>query len=238
MRVYWSVCNTNKIGISPLRYQEPTSSTKDMYDRITDIESNSNQIKRCPAIRNYHENVFSLKFPIDYYLSFRDDTQVSTNMYDQEFFNNFFFIRSLKDRLFSLKLHYIFVTEESCVADFFPAINADNDFVNSTNLLSGRWDIGKWYRSLDCAFFLKEGVKEITIKEGMPYCYVRFNTDEPIEFIRFDYTNNIKDLMEHHLTIKKHINIRKYYPISWYYKFIDKVNYNAKIIKEINNNLI
>ena len=65
----------------------------------------------------------------------------------------------MESALFSWPTDYIFFTDtKSLEMEVYPAFMESNDFVNKANLIPGVFDIGKWYRPLDCAFHLKKGI--------------------------------------------------------------------------------
>ena len=69
---------------------------------------------------------------------------------------------------------HLFTDTKSLEMEVYPAFMESNDFINKANLIPGVFDIGKWYRPLDCAFHLKK-----------KNCSLQFSIEDILMNLRF-----------------------------------------------------
>ena len=96
-------------------------------------------------------------------------------------------IRDAEKKVFSFKQCYIFFTEEKSLEVTFyeyPALE-DNNITKRCMIPAGRFDIAKWFRNSEFAFILKDGYNEFKIEKDEVYSYIRFHTNEKINFKQF-----------------------------------------------------
>lgn len=238
MDVYWCVFPTVMINDSnqqlPLiNYYEPSPG----YEKIKNIKDTENSgFKMCPSIKEQQKNVFNLKFPFDYELSFTNDT-VQSSMYDQYFFDSYVKIRSVKDKILSFSTYYGFFTEEDLQIQVTGCYLADNDFVNKTVFFPGTYNISKWFRPLECSYYLKRCVDNITIDRGDEYLSVQFLTNEKITLKKFYLTDRLKEISQSILASKSYKS-KSVYKLSQWYDMFNQSKFRSLILKEIKNNLL
>jgi hypothetical protein len=238
MIIYWCAYSENDT-ISQFKFNEPKPVLKSINEIYTDLPPAEN-FKMCPAHREYFKNVFELPFPCDYQLKFtreENGTRVSSDLYDQQFFEEMVLFRSPKHNLYSYNIRYLFFVEESLELSMEQAAFSNTEFSNKTMLLSGKFNIGKWFRPLDCAFVVNDGVTNVSIKENDPFSYIRFHTDKKITFKRFYRSDKIKQL---HLGL---FNARNYRsktinPLSFFYDIYERIKIKSLLSKEIQANLM
>ena len=76
---------------------------KDLLDHSTDMSS----VAPCPGFNGNLKNVFALRSLYDYSFTI-SESGISTEKYDQQFFESHVLVRSLEKKLFSFKNRYIF----------------------------------------------------------------------------------------------------------------------------------
>jgi hypothetical protein len=226
--IYWS-CDDD----SWLRSQAPESAYKDFCKKI---ENQKNNLILCPATKDYMNNIFSVKslFDYEFTLNLNERTnEVFSNKYDQKFFNKHVLVRSGEDRLFSFLQRYIFFTEEKSllmsggILPFFE----DNNITKRCISIPGTFDIGKWFRPLDFAFYLKKDYNEFKIEEREIYQYIKFNTKEKIIFKQFEITAEIKKVIED-IDNSKNFRELKLRELKEYYFMMKNKKYIIKLIKK------
>jgi hypothetical protein len=229
--VYWSFNDP-----SWLRAKTPESVYKNF---VQDTKNQRNDLILCPATKDYMQNIFSLKSAFSYNFKI-DQTQygneIITNLYDQKFFENHVKIRSKEDKLFSFKQMFSFYTEEKSLlisAGIFPFLE-DNNITNRCTLIPGTFDIGKWFRQIEFAFYLKKEYDEFKIEEDEIYQYVKFHTNEKIIFKQFKINRKIQDFLNDVVYAKDFRKV-KLRPLEEYYSMMKN---KKTIIKEIKNNLV
>lgn len=228
MDIYWASMNDS---VPFLFFEEPCS----LFKEITKTKTT---YKSCPSIKSYTEKTFMLTFPIDYNLKIDVENEyVYTDYYDQEFFENFVNIRSLEERLFSFQCQFLFVSESSLKIDLTGAYYSDNSFTRNTTFIPGEFDIGNWVRPVECAFHLRKKVENLEIKRGDPFAYIKFNTDEPINLIKFRITRDMMDMLGSNIHQAKKYNNKHFKLTEWYKLFNQSKSKNA-ILKEIKENIL
>jgi hypothetical protein len=188
--IYWA-CEDD----SWLRAKPPESVYKAF---CKDLKNKKNDLILCPATKDYMNNVFSLKSLFDYQFTLGPDEQVNevfADRYDQDFFNSHVWVRSREDRLFSFFQKFVFFTEEKSLlmsGGILPFLE-NNNITDRCTIIPGTFDIGKWFRQLDFAFYLKENYNEFKIEEDDIFQYIKFHTKEKIIFKQFKMNAEIKE---------------------------------------------
>lgn len=234
MIVYWSIYPEPKLPL--INYEEPEelSTLINNFDYVT--ENVKRNFKYCPAVKEMTKNVYRLKFPFEYDLTLTENN-VGSSLYDQEFFNKMVLVRSLEKKHLSFNLGYLFVCEESLEIESSSCHFSDNDFVNKTMLVPGKFNIGKWVRPLDCAFFMKNGFNTLNIKRGDDYSYVKFDTTEKIQLKKFYCTDNLLGLVQNNLKSRDY-KIKPIEKLMHFYKLYEKAKMHKLVMREIKSNLM
>jgi hypothetical protein len=222
-------------NIPELDLKNPENSLISFNKILPDLDIHQD-FKICPAFRDQFKNTYSLSFPFDYNLYF-DKEKIYSPDKDQNFFNDLIYIRSLKNHFYSINIRYIFFCEDDLLMSMEPAYFTENSFTCNANLIPGKFNIGKWFRPLDCAFFLKKNSSALEIKKDDIFSYIKFHTDDDLEFKRFIRSENIKKLLEEIYSMRKQRE-QKIVPLSFFYSYFEKIKIKNKILTEIRNNLI
>jgi hypothetical protein len=129
----------------------------------------------CPSLKDYMDNIFSIKSLYDYNFKLEKNTnQTLSNVYDQIFFDRHVIIRSQQERCFSFTQRFIFFTEDKSLtmsAGIFPFLE-NNNITKRCVVIPGIVDIGKWFRVLDFAFYLKNEYDTFQIEENEIFQYI------------------------------------------------------------------
>lgn len=159
-----------------------------------------NDLIYCPSIKKYMNNIFLLKSLFDYSFKLSKNEnidEVFSDKYDQKFFDKHVFVRSREDRIFSFMQQFIFFTEEKSLlmsGGISPFLE-DNNITKRCMVIPGTFDIGKWFRPLEFAFYLKQNYDEFIIEEEEVFQYIKFNTKEKIVFKQFKVTSEINEIL-------------------------------------------
>jgi hypothetical protein len=188
VNVYWSY-----LGESWLRAKQPENFSKNFYKKYKD-KSVTGEVERmlsCPAMQNYSKNVYAIRSMFDYEIVVEKDFSVTSSIHDQIFFEKYFIVRDANVGLFSLVQPYIFFTDDPSLEMTWqipPFLEQPQNYYH----IPGKYDIGKWFRSVDFSFLMKDGERVFSIKNDEIYTYVEFHTSEKINFIKFEPTEKIK----------------------------------------------
>ena len=247
--IYWGV-NTSYPSLSGgagIRAEAPISILQKMsHERIPKdfefeeqarLSRRTSEYNRCPAFVDELMNVYGIKSYYDYTLRFGKDNVTSPD-YDQEFFKNHFNIKSLKfeGNLFEFYENFVFFTDEpSLEMSLLPAYMEDNSVVNSTIMIPGQFDIGKYFRELSFAFHTRENCNEIIFNRKEIYFYLKFHTKKKLRFKQFAWTDELTRI-NRLMSAAKNMKY-DFMNLDYYYNIFERFNFKKKILKSIKENL-
>lgn len=228
--VYWTILEKEW-----MRAKEPQPVLKNLYEKRLHEETPLMSYHRCPFVHNHLNNVFSLHSPYEYSFSVNENNSVSSTMYDQDFFDRHVTIRSAEKRVFSFFLPFVFFTEEKSLEASFEFPHMENNNVTQRcTIFEGTIDIGKYFRNLDFAFFLKDPYNDFVIDNDEIFAYIKFNTKEKIKFVKFMPTQKINDYVDSITNANANKRVTFSSPDFFYKRFSLKKN----ILKEIKSNTV
>jgi hypothetical protein len=230
INVYWSCIEKEWMRASPPEPISPLFYKSHLFDK-NDIGLDMN---KCPSFNDNINNVFALRSIYSYELTV-DSNGVLSNSYGQAFFDEHVTVKSLNKRLISFRQSYTFLTDEKSLKVTLsePPFLEDNQLTRDLLIIPGVIDIGKWYRNTDTMFYMKDGVSSFKINEGDIYGYVRFHTDEDINFIQYRHTDTLNKYMMDSVYSKE--NKKRTYPLTKYYSMFKSKNL---VLEEIKKNIL
>lgn len=230
INVYWTCTEKEWMSATP-----PDTVISTFYKKnLVDDGNRSSQINYCPAFNDNLKNLYAIRSLYDYEFCMNNGHLSSTN-YTQEFYDDHVLIRSYEKKFFSFKNSYIFFTDAPSLKTTFyefPYLE-DNNVTQRCIPVAGQFDIGKWFRGTEFAFYLKQGYDSFKIERGEIYSYVRFHTDEKINLVEFQYSDKLKQYnQERFEAISKMPRLKK---LENYYKML---RHKRLIVKEIKENIL
>lgn len=234
INVYWS-CDPFAQP-SGLRVDDLVDLKVDFFKRVK--KEHQDGYARCPSMQDFFTNLYGLKSLYDYGIEFDlDEKKINSKDYDPEFLNRLV-VRNLDSGLFSWPQDHIYFTDaDSLMMELSPAFMEHNSFTNYTFLLPGRFDIGKWFRPIDCAFHLRHRKCKLDFRMSEIIMYLRFRTTEKINFVYFNFTKELHDLTNQLLNIKEFkYSSNKNSILSFYYNVFKKRGFKKRILKLIKAN--
>jgi len=190
-------------------------------------------INHCPVFNQTLNNVFAVKSIYDYSFKVKDNN-VYSNMHDQEFFQEHVRIRQLEKKFFSFDVRYIFFTDEDSLemtAYEYPVFE-QNEITKRCMMFQGKFDIGKWFRNTEFAFYLKKDYDEFKINRDEIYSYIRFHTDEKIVFKQFRFNDKLESY------VKDGFALTYGHYLKQLSEFYERFKNKKAILQEIKKNLI
>jgi hypothetical protein len=228
--VYWA--NLEKEWVLA---EEPISISKKFYENSRlDRKNPLTAMGSCPAFNNNIKNLYGIKSIYDYSFSISENGKITSNVYNQDFFDSHVVVRSIEEKMFSFHQKNIFFTnEKSLPVTFYEfPVYEDNNITQRCKPVSGVYDIGKWFRPTEFAFFLNKNCNTFVIEKDEIYMYIKFHTNKKIKFQQFRATELIKEYVDDGFIINGWL---KNGQLENYYKHFK----NKKLIlKEIKNNLL
>lgn len=235
--IYWSKETSHGLpsAIEPLdpiglRSRQPLP-VRDILDKRNKFE-----YKQCPAYQDHINNLYYIGASFDYDLFIREDGGISTHFYDQKTFDDYMFIRDLKEKIFSFNDGYLFLadTDSLLLSQIHPYLHS-NGFSDNTVLIPGTFDIAKWPRILEASFHMKND--KLSFKEHDPLYYIKFYTNEKIVFKHFFYTNKMKNYFNYATNTKNYkpkVNKLEFF----YDLFAKKKRLKKMMLEEAKKNLL
>jgi hypothetical protein len=228
--VYWTA-----FGNEWFRAREPEPINKIFFNKKLHENNNLMNFNKCPFFNESLDNTFALRSLYDY--SFKvENLQVFSNLHDQTFFDNRIIIRSIEKKCFSFLQEFIFFTEEETLeisCPEFPYLE-DNNITKRCMPFVGKMDIGKYFRNIDFAFFLKDGYEEFVIEENEIFGYIKFLTEKKINFKQFYPSEKIIKYSK--ISKGTTYGLKSIYrPRSYFY---DRFKMKKIILNEIKQNLL
>jgi hypothetical protein len=215
--------------------QEPESVASIFYKKnLHDSKNGMAMLNHCPSFNKNLKNLFALRSIYDYDFII-DDEKITSNFYDEQFFNNHVNVRDINKRLFSFKQCFIFFTDSPSLEVTFyehPYLE-DNNITERCMIVAGQFNIGKWFRNTEFAFYLKKDYNSFKIERGEIFTYLRFHTDEKINFQQFRFNEKLHGFVNDGFVLNSPIGALR--NLENYYKSFK----NKKLIlNEIKDNLL
>lgn len=229
--VYYGVTNSPNRPHGLIHSKEPTPAIKEFVG-----DANELRFLKCPAYKDVMHNVFAMPSWFSLELSVNENNLSSKNA-PQDFLDNYLTTHSNKYKVYAIEQSTMFIAQnDSLVMTQEPATMTDNLFTQSCNVISGTFDIGKHFRMLSCAFYIKKNQKKLKILEGDVLYYLRFYTSKKIKLVPFFMSPKFMAI-ENSLGFKN-TNSNTWKPLSFYYKLWKTKNIKKLLLEEIKKNLL
>lgn len=193
INIYWS-CPSD---ISDDRdwsilYSEPES----LYNNLIKNSNKSNMktsFFKCPAFKNSSRNTFLIKNPTQSHVYFENDHII----YNSKSSLKIEVVRPesiINNMMIKYSFPLIFFSENSLNMEITsPYFNKCN-YLNYGSIVPGKYDISKWYRPIQIEINLWENIKEFRIEKNEPLVYIKFDTEEKINFIQYSETDDLRKI--------------------------------------------
>jgi hypothetical protein len=221
INVYWAVEEHFNAAL-PLLSNKPESVISNFIKNNKD-----NEYIKCPAFSREFNNTFIYKSPYSFSIDINPITlDINSN-------NTIpIHVKNPNQKHFSIFPHIVFFSDESLEMSQIPASLNFNNFTNNTNIFSGKYNIGKWFRPLSLDFILKK--PNINVKKDNALFYLKFHTDKKVNFINFRYNKEILKIQNSCLGLK---SSQPNYRFKDIYNFFLKIGYHKKLLKLIKQNI-
>lgn len=236
--VYWTTVGHTPSGVQPyyLNIDAPDNMMTELKALSKTLGDSTNQISflKCPSIINTTKNCFVIRSPIDFVITY-DGRGVSTNLQDHSILQ----VRNGSAGFLSLRFisHLFFTEYNSLNMRIRNAYYSVNNFTENCSILEGEFDVGKWFRSIDCALFFKKPAT-VNVRQGDALFYVEFESKDQVSLHKFIANNEILTLHQYCLSAK---NYNKF-PLANYfnmlYSMFAKSNLKNRIIQQIKSSLV
>jgi len=234
--IYWSPFSVmEKYPSIQLLYETPDPLLQDLLPR-RNKEANGDNWFQCHAFQGSIKNTFILRLPFE--VAFGLDTDLGAFSIGQQHQNNMEYVKIkqpsvLNAYTFTVRGNWIFWSEEPLTMTTSPAYYHKPVF--DGYYVGGSMDIGKWFRPVEGAIQLNNGIDVVHIKRNDPIAYVKFNTEEAVQLKRFYMTKELEELSWGCMKYKKHDPHRG---LQYLYDKFTKGGLHNVITKEIKRNVV
>lgn len=197
------------------------------------------ELLRCPSFTAHLKNTYVVRSPVDIEIKWDINQNAWVCNWNDER-SNIFFIRHSECQVFSFKISYLFVSDDSSMeAELRPAHFHHCEFTHKAAFISGDLSIGKYLRATDCAFILRPEYKYLRIKVGDPLFYITFKSrsDSKISLKKFFMTQEL-DRIKESVDDMKRCRSFTHFKLEDYYRMYIEGGYRKKALKLIKENLL
>lgn len=244
LTVYWAPHSTpteEGIGNWNMLYEDPETLFK-YWSQFSIKEEKEASMAQCPAFQNIAKNTYVFNCPIDSSYSFdATSTQANqitltpqTNEYLSAFIPRNQTMSVGPNMELSLRLH-MFAEEPLEIMLTGPYLHK-TEYTKNGVLTSGQFDIGQWFRPINCELQLFGQQGQIDFKKDEPLFYVKFLTNKKINLKRFELTDELDTYARKAIGAKSIYGPRN--PLSFYYDKFMKTRTRDIVLKKIKENLI
>lgn len=234
--VYFGVRHGKHLREGALYAQYPVGAKKEFIGALDSEQLERLQFLKCPAYLDEMNNVFSVPSQFDADFIIGDDYLESEKL-KPSFFDDYITFHSPKDRLYGIKQNILMVAEDDDLeVSQMDAFMADNDYTRAIMTIPGKVNIGKYFRTLQHAFFVRKGFDRVHLKENEAMYYVKFHTNDKIKIVPFYWTEKI-EYMARNIALTERA-MHKWRPLKWYYDKMKATNFKKLLLKEIKDNLL
>lgn len=236
VKVYWS----DEVALSPITQAvkyPPTGKAMSVM-RLPDPKLFPDApIKRCPAFISYFRDAVVYRCPIDVEIWRNGEGYTwHTSLTTQTDIDELLQTRDASGILSMSDYVYFWCGEPMRIEQLHPSF-IDNEFTKNCEVIPGTFDVDKWFRPLQPAFRLREGVDHVRINRGDPMYVIRFLTDKKVELFQFSTSPRIQQLAESIARANKSVGTF-YTSLRNYYDAFAMRGYAAQLGREIKNNVI
>jgi hypothetical protein len=234
--VYWSpFYPMEEYPSVQLMYEEPDLLLTDLLPR-RNKEANGDNWFQCHAFQATIKNTFILRS--NFSATFAIDNEIGIVPMDVKAKENLKFLARKQPSVigaetFAARGLWIFWSEEPLLITTTPAHY--HKIVFDGYYIGGSFDIGKWFRPVEAAIQLNEGINTVSLNRGDPLAYVKFHADEPVQLKRFYMTKELEELHWGCVHYKRYEPKR---PLSFLYQKFEDRGLNKIITREIKKNVV
>lgn len=233
INVYWSTCDRSWL----LQKKPDLVVSKFFNNNLKTNHEGVVKTNKCPAVFDELHNTYNM-YSIHNYEVFLDQNSIYSNDYDQDFLRNYIEVRSLPHKFLSYHQHVIFFTDEDSLetsVNVFPFME-DNNVTKRCTMVPGKIDIGRWFRKIDFAFFLKKDFNSFKIERDEVLYYFKFHTKEKINLKEFVFNDNLHNYSHACASLVQYTNPKS--PLIKLENYYKMFRHKRLILEEIKKNLV
>jgi len=232
--VYYTTGNNIFTDAFPSRFDNLLGHlTNKDTDCVVNARTLGNYIQ-CPAFIQSIKNTYIFRSSVDYSIGWnKNKNYIYSTAGGQKEFDRLIIVRDGTNGCFSfLQQCPMFISEAPLLFEQTNAYFHDNDFTKKVIFCRGEYDIGKHYRAVEVAGYLRNE-ELVDIRKNDVLCYFKFFTEEKIKFVRFWTTPEFSQLVNAQHNLKTH---KRIIPLNLWYENNAKF-YRKKLLSLVKKNL-
>lgn len=243
MIIYWSKYINDIAGVgkglkeTPLRGLDllvtPPQSLYNYLINNDSLKEKFGAYSRCTSALNELKKTYFVNPDFNYDFYFDENNNLRSDMYDQNMFDNI--MQRDAENLFFINSYFIMFAEKTCtVTQMVPYLHKTSFSRGNCLSVTASLDISKWFRPTH-AVYMNDEYTPMQLRADEPLYYLKFDTDEKIEFKEFTMNDKLLDYALNCTLFKKYSprkNLNKLYDV-----FVNR-NYHKKVLKEIKQNIV
>lgn len=233
-KVYWaSVGDHSRKTFTELLNVQPESIMKELMDRKSTPYYPEVAYQACPSAKSYFKNTYKMSSPVSRQIKLDSTGSIIPSEHSNWFLPRPSYYQN--STAFDFDLAWVFFCEESLIMEQVPPHAHNVEAARYANLAAGEYDIGKWFRPIISSYTTWPGVSEFSIKKDDPLFYLKFHTNEKIEFIKFEATPKIQEIATGATLFK---NAIRFEPLESLYTRFSQSGRKKILLKEIKKEVI
>lgn len=227
-KVYWSKYNIfNNLSNQMMEYSPSPVISSYAKNNPKPISNDVNWLG-CPSTQKFLKNTFSFKNPLELNMQINKNKTVywpDTNIED------FISIRDYSDK--SVILDYLLPVTLFSSHDIAASITApylSKQSPHSAHIVPGEFNISKWFRPILPSYMIYDLDLSFSINKGEDLFYIKFNTDEKIDFVEFYFNETLKEIVSDSMNLKR---FKKNSGLDYLYNIFKSEKINKIVLKEI-----
>lgn len=237
-KIYWCANVFDEKIDWNILYYKPTFLYEEIKRKRSDISKKELSLFSCPAVKDLTSKIIVIKNTINSHYKFlKKNDLYEYKVLSKDHIGLHFEHKSNLENcmMFVYGMSFLMFTEENINMTFTSPYFSNSQHLKYGSLVPGKFNISKWFRSINFEFNLWSGVEEFKINKDEDMAYIHFDTTNEIELVRFYLTNEIKKIADAASTSSKW---EKLIPLKERYDRFKRTQMNKLLIKEIKKNII
>lgn len=232
IRVYYGTLQNDGMDMHLTEPVSAYSLIKNNHPKSPTDDHDDHMWKICPSISDYYDNVYAITAPERLRLHLEEGRLVSPDL-TPENYNRRMNIHSSNANLFGIAYGWFFAADtDSLIVEQLHPVMSGSDFSHKVDVVQGHLDCAKYYRGLEVAFKLKPTAKDILIQPNDPLFYLKFLTDQKIEFVRFIADRELIDFASSHTGLATRVKGKRSV-LKAHYDLFERSKARKRILKMI-----
>lgn len=238
IKIYWCADTLDPDTDWNILYYKPTFLYDELKKNRAEETKKEINVFACPAFKDLTSKTIVIKNTISsHYKFFKENDTLNYDILSKNYMQLHFFHKpNFKNCIiFTYSMSFLLFSEEDINMTLTSPYFSNSPHLKYGSIIPGKYNISKWFRSINLEFNLWPNVDEFKIDKDEDIAYVNFDTENEIELIRFNFTKEIKRISHAAGTSSAW---EKFIPLKERYERFKKSQMNKLLINKIKENII